>query len=496
MLFSQWYHEPVPYHPAQETPNPATWQGLCRRFQGCDDFATREVQLRGSTLVLRLAWVDGMIKSERLNDYVIRPLAAAPQPVTETALTQLLLGGVWNLNAEKQTDLGAVIAQLIDGAVAVFLPSGGVITCSVPTEEKRSIDAPENETEVKGAKDSFVESLRTNTSLIRRRLRSPDLRVGEETVGRRTATPVDILWVEGITDPALVEGVRQRLGQMDVDGLLAVAELEEGLVGPKRTAFPRTYFTERPDRASRALLDGRVVVMADGIPLACVLPCVMADFLQAPQDRSWHFLAASCLLVLRYLCLLVTLILPGAYIAIASFHFEMIPTEMAQSIISAKQQVPFSTQFEVLGMLLAFEILQEAGQRLPKTIGQTVSIIGSLVVGQAAADAKLISPVVIIVVAAAGITGFTIPDQGLSNALRIWRFLLALAASAAGLFGISLTLAVLVLHLAGLETMGCDYLAPFTGGVLPTVRTMMRGPMDGDKLRDTVVGVENVRKRR
>lgn len=497
MLFSRITHEPVPYHPEPENQNtPATWEGLCAVFPGCADFSTKELQLTGTREVLRLAWVDGMVKSERLNDYVIRPLVSAPQPVTANQAQQILLGGVWNLDAKQQEQLGDVVEAVINGAAAVFLPGGGVITCSVQTEEKRSVEPPENETEVKGAKDAFVESLRTNTSLIRRRMRDPKLRVEEQTVGRRSGTPVDVLWVEGLTEPALVEQVKQRLERMELDAVLAVADLEEALIGPKETAFPRTFFTERPDRGCQALLDGQILVIADGIPLGCILPCCLADFLQAPQDRSWHFLAASSLLILRYICMLITLLLPGFYIAVASFHFEMIPTELAQSIIAAKQDVPFSTQFEVLGLLLAFEILQEAGQRLPKTIGQTVSIIGGLVVGQAAVDAKILSPVVIIIVAVAGITGFTVPDQDLSNALRIWRFLLSVAAAIAGLFGLHFTLAVMVLHLATVETLGCGYLAPFTGGALPSLRTLVRGPVDGNKLRRTIIPVQNVRKRR
>lgn len=490
-------HQPVPYHPEGEPPQtPATWEGLQGAMAGCADFSTKELQLSGTRDLLRLAWVDGMVKSERLNDYVIRPLASAPQPVTAALIRQMELGGVWNLNAKEQKSLEEVTAALIEGAAAVFLPTGEALTCSVPTEEKRSVEAPENETEVKGAKDSFVESLRTNTSLLRRRLRTPQLRVEEVKLGRRTVTPVDVIWVDGVANPALTQGILRRLRDWDTDGILAASDLEEALAGPRRTAFPRQIVTERPDHTCESLLEGRVAVIADGIPLGFLLPGCLADFLQAPQDRSWHFLAASALLVLRYLCMAITLLLPGFYIAVASFHFEMIPTQLFQSIVSAKQDVPFSTPFEVLGLLLAFEILQEAGQRLPKTIGQTVSIIGGLVVGQAAVDAKILSPVVIIVVAAAGIAGFTIPNQDLSNALRIWRFLLALCASLAGLFGLNLGLAVMILHLSGVETLGCGYLTPFTRGAVSTLQTLVRGPLEDEKLRSPGVPVDNVRKRR
>lgn len=194
----------------------------------------------------------------------------------------------------------------------------------------------------------------------------------------------------------------------------------------------------------------------------------------------------------------MTLLLPGFYIAVASFHFEMIPTKLATSIIASKQNVPFATPFEVLLLLLAFEILQEAGLRLPKTIGQTVSIIGGLVVGQAAVDAKILSPAVVIVVAAAGIAGFTLPNQDLANALRIWRFLVALAASIAGLFGVVTALAALVCHLAGMESFGLAYLTPFAADAGQQVEghAVFRQPIPEVKLRELSLRPENRRRQK
>lgn len=488
----------VSHHPEQRPvfDQPLTWDNLCAVFQDCADFAQKELTPQGWARPIQIAWVDGMVRSERLNDYVLRPLAAWPLPEGERPLRGVLEGGVWNQNAEIQDSLDDTVEAIIDGSCAIFLPDG-VITCSVATEEKRSVTEPDNESEVKGAKDGFVESVRTNTSLLRRRMRTPHLKVRRHIIGRRTRTPVEMVWIDGITDPALPARVEQKLEDIDEDALLTTGELEEYLTDPKATAFPRVLFTERPDRFCQGLLDGRVGLLVDGIPMGCLLPGDISQFMKVPQDKSYHWAAATSLLFLRYACLIITLLLPAFYISVAEFHFELIPTKLAMSIIASKQDVPFPTAFEVTGMLIAFEILQEAGLRLPKTIGQTVSIIGGLVVGQAAVDAKIVSPVVVIIVAVAGITGFTMPSQDFSNALRLWRFLLAILASMAGIFGATIGTAFLVAHLASLEDFGVAYLVPFAARYRTGLesRPIYRQPLPEVKLRPTELHTRNRRKR-
>ncbi|MCD7945535.1 MAG: spore germination protein [Clostridiales bacterium] len=488
----------VAHHPRREPEfdGPLTWERVEAVFADCEDFSHKEVRPPHWETSIRVCWLGGMVRSERLNDYVLRPLGTLDIPQGERPTRALLDGGVWNQDAREQTTVDDTVAQLLEGSCALFLLDG-VITCSVETEEKRSVSEPENETEMKGARDSFVESVRTNTSLVRRRLRSPHLKIQRHVVGRQTRTPVELLWLEGLTDPALPARIARRLDEIDEDGLLTTAELEEYLTDPKATAFPRVLFTERPDRMCRGLLEGRVALLIDGLAVGALLPGDVSLFLKAPQDRSYHWLAATALRVLRYVCVVLTLLLPGFYIAVAEFHFELIPTSLALSIIASKQDVPFPTAFEVVGLLVAFEVLQEAGQRLPKTIGQTVSIIGGLVVGQAAVDAKIVSPVVVIVVAVAGVAGFTVPDQDFANALRLWRLLLALLAALAGLFGVTVGAALLIVHLAGLEDHGFPYLGPFgtPGRNALEGGPILRRPVPEDKLRPTGLNTENWRKR-
>jgi hypothetical protein len=254
-------------------------------------------------------------------------------------------------------------------------------------------------------------------------------------------------------------------------------------------------YTERPDRFCSGLVGGRVGILIDGIPLGYLLPGTVGQFFRTSQDKSENWMVASALSVLRYVCMLITLFLPSLYIAAVTFHPEMIPLKLARSINAAKTDVPFTTVFEVLIMLLAFEVLQEAGLRLPAAIGQTVSILGGLVVGTAAVEAKIVSPAVLIVVAIAGIAGYTMPSQDFAGALRIWRFLLAVAASVAGCFGMVLVGAVLVCRLASIESFGVAYLTPFASNAGEQVEghAVLRQPLSRVKLREKYLNTRNRR---
>lgn len=497
------HKETVPPHPRREPrlTGPLTPQGVEEVFGGCVDFNRRDFFLHNdSDKRVELCYVAGQVRAERASDYVLRPLCAnealGESATMDEAYELLKNGGVYALTVQERTTLDQVVFDLIDGWVAVFFPGKEtVITYSVATEEKRSVSSPENEPDVKGARDSFVESLRTNTSLIRRRLRCPELRIREYTVGRQSVTPVDVLWVEGIADPALAEEAQKRVDRIDVAALVQTGFLEEYIIDEVDTAFPLVAYTERPDRFCAGLNEGRVGILVDGIPMGYLVPGTVDRFFRTGQDRSQNWMVASMLSVLRYLCVLITLLLPALYIAAVVFHPELIPLRLNQSIIAAKEHVPFSTLTEVLVMLLAFEVLQEAGLRLPSSIGQTVSILGGLVVGSAAVEARIVSPAVLVVVAIAGIAGYTTPSQDFAGALRLWRFGLAAAAGLAGLLGMMLGVILLVYRLASLESFGVPYLTPFASaaGEQKEGHTVLREPLRRTKLR---AGYLNTRNRR
>lgn len=490
-------------HPRKEPrfDQPLTLEGLRQVFDGCVDFTVRSVAVAGDEgRVVTLCYISGMVKMERVNDYMLRPLAqdealAACGDMHEL-LEKIAAGALYNLIAQRRSVMDRVAVDLVEGNCLILFPGETeVLSFMVATEEKRSIMPPSNETVLKGARDTFVESLRTNTSLVRRHIKAPELRLEEHIVGRQSITSVDILYLEGITSPDTVQQVRERVIAIDIDAVVATGNIEEYIVDTNATAFPLIQYTERPDKFSSGLVEGRVGLLIDGLPLGYLMPATIGNFFRASQDKSSNWMLASVLTVLRYLCMLGTLFLPAFYIAVVTFHQEMIPTRLALSIIAAKQNVPFVSVFEVLILLVAFEILQEAGLRLPQSIGQTVSIIGGLVVGTAAVEAKIISPAVLIVVAVAGIAGYTMPSQELGGALRIWRFLLTVLASIAGLFGVVVGAALLVGHLAGIESFGVAYLTPFAAncGMQVEGRTVLRQPLPSTKLREGSLNTKNRR---
>ena len=434
---------------------------LAAQFENAADFETRKVLCGGQ--LLTVLFLDGLTSGGDIAEQVVRPLAQMTDEAREEVLyTRALQGGVWCASVKEPESTQQAAELLVNGFCVILFPkSGKALGCEVKTGEKRSPSPPETENTVKGAKDAFTETLRTNTSLVRRHLRTPGLRLTETVIGKRTLTKVTVCWIDRLTDPELPRRMQERLSSIDIDGALFPAAIEEYVTGSRRTAFPLLEYTERTDHFCQGLLDGQVGLLADGLPLGYLAPVGLGRLMRSPEDRATDFFSASMLRLLRYAALGVSLLLPALYAAMAMFHQQMLPTKLLLSIIESKQNVPFSTLLEVLGLLCAFELLQQAGLHLPQAVGTAVSIIGGLVVGTAAVDAKLVSPAALIVTASSGICGFTLPNRELSDAVRLWRFVLTVLAGLWGLFGVTVGLLLLLTELAGLESLGRSYLSPF-----------------------------------
>ena len=436
-------------------------RALTAQFEDAADFETRKVLCGGQ--LLTVLFLDGLTSGGDIAEQVVRPLAQMTDEAREEVLyTRALQGGVWCASVKEPESTQHAAELLVNGFCVILFPkSGKALGCEVKTGEKRSPSPPETENTVKGAKDAFTETLRTNTSLVRRHLRTPGLRLTETVIGKRTLTKVTVCWIDRLTDPELPRRMQERLSAIDMDGARSPAAIEEYVTGSRRTAFPLLEYTERTDHFCRGLLDGQVGLLTDGLPLGYLAPVGLGRLMRSPEDRATDFFSASMLRLLRYAALGVSLLLPALYAAMAMFHQQMLPTKLLLSIIESKQNVPFSTLLEVLGLLCAFELLQQAGLHLPQAVGTAVSIIGGLVVGTAAVDAKLVSPAALIVTASSGICGFTLPNRELSDAVRLWRFVLTVLAGLWGLFGVTVGLLLLLTELAGLESLGRSYLSPF-----------------------------------
>ena len=419
-------------------------------FAGAAVLEERTVCAGGSSLTV--FFLDGLTSGGDIAALVIRPLR---ENLREGTMRELLhqaeTGAVWCAAVSRAGDAESAAEKLVNGFCVVVFPGEAEALCfETKTGEKRAPSAPEAESTVKGAKDAFTETVRTNTSLVRRHLRTPRLRLEQKIVGTQSGPCVTLCYMDGLCVMARVERMRSRL-----------------------------EYTERTDKFCQGLLSGQIGLLVDGLPEGFLAPVCLGRLMQSPEDRAVDYISATCVRILRYLALAASLLLPGLYAAMAMHHPEMLPARLLAAIIESKKDVPFSTILEVLGLLAAFEILQEAGLHLPQAIGTAVSIIGGLVVGTAAVDAKLVSPAALIVSAAAGICGFALPSRDLSDAVRIWRFALTAMAGAAGLFGLTVGTILLLIHLAGLRSLGEAYLAPFsdvgTGGALVRRRYDKRG---------------------
>ena len=324
---------------------------ICDIFRDAADFIRRE--LRCGDFRLYAYAIDGLIASSAASDYIFKPITQHLQADTmERLYIGALHGMIYNCVAVPCKNADHVARLLVNGFCVVLFPDVGAVAYEVKTPDKRGPSAPEVENTVKGAKDAFVETVRSNTSYIRRHLRSPDLRIYETQVGRRSLTNVSILWLEGLTDPLLVERMKDRIAAIDIDGLLSPSSVEEYVTGSRRTAFPLLQYTERSDRFCQGLLDGRVGLLVDGLPLGYLAPADLMYLMESPEDRGRDYIGASAVRILRYLALLTGLLLPGIYIALATFHQAVIPLPLLRSIIESKQSVPFSTTAEVLGLPL------------------------------------------------------------------------------------------------------------------------------------------------
>lgn len=364
---------------------------------------------------------------------------------------------------KKVNQFDSLIEGINSGNCALFVDTIQVaFDIDVKGFKQRSVEAPNNEVIIKGSQEAFVENLRTNTSLLRRITNNENLIIESLSVGEISKTKVAVCYMKEIANPELVNEVKYRLNNLALDSLISTGQLEQLIEDDEKSGIPSLLSTERPDKCVHFLMQGRVVLLVNGNPYAIAVPAVLIDFLSSPEDTNLRVTFANFLKALRFLAYFITLLAPGIFIAVTSFHQELLPTELLLSILASRESVPFPIIFELLLMEISFELIRESSLRVPGPVGSTLGIVGALILGEAAVTAHIVSPILIIVVAITGLSSFAIPDFTFSFHLRVYRFLFTFLAYTAGFLGIGLGLFVYISLLGSIKSFGVDFTSPLT----------------------------------
>lgn len=389
----------------------------------------------------QLLFVNGLTDETTINENILKSLKEIRNPNLQAAnpnsLDEIKKGFLEVGNVTEVFNFDEVADAILTGST-VFLLEGSDKALKIGTKgvKARQVAEPITEGVVRGPRAGFTETLRVNTALLRRKIKSPNLKVEKFIIGSVTKTEINIAYLVDTANPKLITEVRERLSRIKVDSILESAYIEELIEDTPFTFLPTIEHSERPDKVAAEIMGGRVAILTDGTPFVLMVPTMMFQFLN------------------------LALLLPALYIAMATFHQEMLPTSLLLSIIFAHKGVPFPNVIEVFMMEITFEALREAGIRLPRPVGQAVSIVGALVIGQAAVQAGLVSPATVIIVAMTGISSFAIPSYNFSLAIRLLRFSMMFLASIMGMFGILLGMLVFQDHLLSLRSFGVPYFAP------------------------------------
>ncbi|MGI6686499.1 MAG: spore germination protein [Bacillota bacterium] len=463
-------------------------------FNKCSDVVFRNFEITTpKSIRVLMIYLDGM-SSFIIGELTVRQLmvrylndkAAIQEPPIKHAKDHVI--SIPEVKPESQ--MAKLVDFVLSGDIILIIdgePEGLVI--SSRGWQSRSVTEPQAEPLVRGPRDGFTETIRTNTSLIRRRIKSSRLKMESLEVGSITKTSVIIAYIEGIANEKVVEEAKNRIKRIETDSVLESGYLEQFIEDDPWSIFPQVDVTERPDKVCGNLLEGRIAILVDNTPFVLLIPVLFLQFLQTPEDYYMRPYQASALRILRLATLNIALLLPSFYIAITTFHQEMLPTPLLVSIAQAREGVPFPALVEALLMELAFEILREAGLRLPRPMGQAVSIIGGLVVGQAAVSAGLVSPAMLIVVALTAMASFSLPTAHATEAIRILRFPIMFLAATLGLFGVMAVLLVILIHLCSLRSFGAPYLSPIAPLSVRDLKDVpMRAPWWAMFTRPRVIG--------
>lgn len=437
---------------------------LKKVFKGCSDIVFRPINIFNMKKGL-VIYVKGLTDIKFLDSLLLK-LLLYEYPSAETVEKR----GIINIVEERIAAVGQIktvasidetVKNILSGNTVILVDgTAEILSVTISGGERRSVSEPVTEVAIRGPREGFTEDINTNISLLRRRLRTPKLKMDSRKIGEISQTHIIIAYLEGIAKDEIIREVKKRLDRIEIDGVLESGYIEEFIEDETYTPFPLVQNTERPDVVAANLLEGKIAIFTDNTPFVLIVPIVFWGQVHSNEDYFERFSMSTFLRGIRLVFMFVALIAPSIYVAITTFHQQMIPSKLLMSIIDNREPTPFPAVIEALMMEIIFEALREAGIRLPKPVGQAVSIVGALVIGQAAVQAGLISAPMVIVVSITGIASFTLPRYDFSFAIRVLRFPLIFLAGSFGLYGVTLGILGIFTHLVNLRSFGIPYFSP------------------------------------
>jgi spore germination protein len=468
------------------------------QLTGCSDAVYQSVRLHGQPCLL--IYIPSIIDSTSLHEDIALPLKSEEKAMLNWSdfLERLEQGTVFPIPSLKSFDLNKTVDLIVAGKAVLCIEGlPYVYYFEITLYQKRAVTESQNELVVIGPQEAFIEDIGTNLSLLRHKIKHPDLKTVHYTIGKYTKTDVYVVYIEGICKEEILAEIDQKLREIDIDGILGVSYLSEHLRQGNFTPFPVFQYTERPDSVAASLMEGRIGILQDGTPSALLTPTTLFTLLQSSEDYYQSYYAGSWIRFVRFFFAIISFILPSLYVAITTFHPQIIPSNLLITIASARENIPFSALSEAFIMEITFEALREAGTRIPKPVGQTVSIIGGIVIGQAAVQAGIVSAPMVIVVSITGIASYIIPHMELGVTLRLLRFPLLLLGGTMGLLGVFVAVFIIYGHLANLKSFDTPYLQPVAPLVLKDWKdTFFRLPSSYMKQRSSAYTNKNQRRQK
>ncbi|WP_211274627.1 spore germination protein [Anaerobacillus arseniciselenatis] len=460
------------------------------------DFKVRYVYLTSLKCDVALLYLNGMVNFESIETTVIRPLIEKEGVYGKGSLSEIVGKEILvNKDVQKIEALDDAKIEILRGNTIIFIDNEAVaLSITTAGFEHRGVEKPQSENVLKGPMESFVESGFINRSLIRKQVHNEHLITESLTVGKKKSTVISMLYINDIVNHDLVEKVKKRIDEINVDCLQGVSILEQHIEERPYSLLPSILYTERPDRAAAFLQEGHIVLIMDNSPACLVVPVTIWSFFHTAEDYYQRWAYGNFIRCVRFFAIFVALLVPSLYIAITNFHVEMIPADLVLSIAATRERVPFPSIVEVIIMEIAFELLREAGVRIPSAIGPTIGIVGALILGQAAVEANIISPILVIVVAVTGLASFAIPDISFSFFIRLLRFVFLFFGATMGLFGVAACLTVLIAYCSTAKSFGVPFFAPISPHYRSSKDTLIRPPLWKMWLRPFYVSRKNFKR--